>query len=284
MTHYRHLEIRLMERVNQLLSKLKNPVVIIRLLGLLVFLVAGVIAFLGYINQHSGYFQDSLLVEDFYANVSAELASIAITILVIDAINEWRQNGQLKEQLILQMGSIHNDVADTAVRTLIVHGWLYDGSLRNAYLWRANLANADLGRANLENAHLRDANLECAYLLGANLKDVDLLGANLTGIVGYTSEQLLNAKTLEGATMPDGTKYEEWIKKYWTGAEPSNENEVKALKQHVKEISGRNEIHPNKIYAMLRKEFNVKSYKNIADGQLEKAHIYLDNLASEEVG
>ena len=42
---------------------------------------------------------------------------------------------------------------------------------------------------------------------GANLSK-----ANLSGIHGWTKEQLGEAKSLEGATMPNGQKYEDWRK------------------------------------------------------------------------
>jgi uncharacterized protein YjbI with pentapeptide repeats len=49
-------------------------------------------------------------------------------------------------------------------------------------------------------------------LRGANLSDADLTGADLTGAdlegATVTAEQLDQAKTLKGATMPDGTVHE----------------------------------------------------------------------------
>jgi uncharacterized protein YjbI with pentapeptide repeats len=217
-------------------------------------------------------------------SVGPELAGIVIGVVIIDALNERRQDAQLKRQLILQMGSGRNDVADFAIRSLAAIGWLYDGSLikaklgmanlENAYLENANLSGADLYGANLldanlaytnlqgtnlihanlkgalliganlEETDLARANLTGAFLFGANLKkatvgrakqdgerlwdlaligvdpevaythffDADLEDANLEGIQHWTEEQLLEARTLKGATMPDGRKYEEWVK------------------------------------------------------------------------
>ena len=57
-------------------------------------------------------------------------------------------------------------------------------------------------------ADLRDANLSNADLTGAYLT-----GANLRGATGITDEELVQqAKSLKGATMPNGQKYEDWIK------------------------------------------------------------------------
>src|SRR5829696_1335451 len=71
----------------------------------------------------------------------------------------------------------------------------------------------DLGGANLSDADLRDANLRDAILDGANLRDANLNYANLSGAEGITNEELeQQAASLKGATMPNGQKYEDWLK------------------------------------------------------------------------
>jgi len=327
-----------MEKLKQILTKLRQPIVIIRLLGLFVFLNAVVIALLRYINQHSGQFENFTLIGDFYANAISELASIASTILVIDALNEWRQNRHLRERLTRDLLSNATDFAARAVDELREHGWLNDvlqkekdnllgapfkgaslwnanlkdaflrgANLENANLMFANLEEASLMEANLENAFLQEANLESttlkytnlknanlfganlkhAYLIGANLENANLDGAdlghallkraNLKGVKKSTPEQLLKAYSLHEAIMPDGTKYEEWIKRYRTVSDGGNDP-VKLLSQHVKDVSKNRGIHPNKIYSMLRKEFNVSSYKDIEEEHLEKALELVDNF------
>lgn len=283
-----------------------TPIGIIRLVGFFVFLSAIVIAKLGFIHQYSGNFVPNDAVGDFYANISTELASIAITIIVIDALNEWRQNRELKQQLIRDMASADNGLAIRASRELEAHGWLSDGSLKEAYLFRANLENAILkfamlkkanlrwaklkgvnlinsnlqetyllfadlseaifGMTNLSNAHLYQANLSGAHIGTTNFREASLVGANLSNAKGasttwgitdfsgadlsnanltnadltganlssanltdailkgcYLNEanltdarinnsQLKQAKSLKNATMPDGSKYEVWVK------------------------------------------------------------------------
>jgi uncharacterized protein YjbI with pentapeptide repeats len=75
----------------------------------------------------------------------------------------------------------------------------------------ADLSDADLSDANLSEADLSYDNLSSANLQGANLTDAVLRGANLSN-AKVTSEQLAEAKSLEGATMPDDQKYEDWLK------------------------------------------------------------------------
>jgi uncharacterized protein YjbI with pentapeptide repeats len=63
---------------------------------------------------------------------------------------------------------------------------------------------------------LSDADLRWAFLVGAGLSGADLTGADLNWAVltqaDVTEEQLEEALTLEFATMPNGQKYEDWLK------------------------------------------------------------------------
>jgi uncharacterized protein YjbI with pentapeptide repeats len=84
--------------------------------------------------------------------------------------------------------------------------------LSHAYLVDVDLSEADLSGANLEWAYLRAADLSRADLTGADLSEADLnrvnlRGANLTGAT-VTDGQLLQARGLEGATLPDGSLHE----------------------------------------------------------------------------
>jgi uncharacterized protein YjbI with pentapeptide repeats len=92
-------------------------------------------------------------------------------------------------------------------------------NLREANLRAAYLRTADLSLADLTGADLREANPRTLYdlgvvmLVGAKLQDANLSSANLGGAHGVTNEQLdQQARDLKGATMPNGQKYEEWLK------------------------------------------------------------------------
>jgi uncharacterized protein YjbI with pentapeptide repeats len=93
-------------------------------------------------------------------------------------------------------------------------------SLERANLVRADLAGRDLTDASLEDADLTDAtleeaNLKAADLTSADLSEVNLAGANLAQAdlteATITPKQLDQAESLEGATMPNGQKYENWL-------------------------------------------------------------------------
>jgi uncharacterized protein YjbI with pentapeptide repeats len=90
---------------------------------------------------------------------------------------------------------------------------LEGANLSGAALVGTSLVEANLSGANLKGAVLVEANLSGANLKGADLKGTYLRGATLTRAGGVTEEQLeQQAATLEGATMPNGHKYEDWLK------------------------------------------------------------------------
>ena len=69
-----------------------------------------------------------------------------------------------------------------------------------------------LAGADLEGAHLEGTDLSGANLTFAELPRADLRRANLRGATALTDEKIAAAESLEGATMPDGQKYEDWVK------------------------------------------------------------------------
>jgi uncharacterized protein YjbI with pentapeptide repeats len=92
---------------------------------------------------------------------------------------------------------------------------LSGADLSNALLDNASLISADLSGANLPNADLSDADLSNAALCHTDLRDAQ----------GITNEELdQQAASLEGATLPNGQKYEDWLKdKKAKGKDKKNE-------------------------------------------------------------
>jgi hypothetical protein len=131
-------------------------------------------------------------------------------------------------ELVRKLRNPENKRVVQAIEELRARGWLEDGALegirlchvhmQNADLLQADLHKTDLHQANLEGADLRLANLSQAKLTranlqGANLSRTDLEGAdlfkaNLMGTKNLTDEQLMQAKRLSFATMPDGRPYD----------------------------------------------------------------------------
>ena len=107
---------------------------------------------------------------------------------------------------------------------------LNEANLSHAILLEASVSGADLRGANLRGTFLRGADLaiseeikEVTDLTGADLTGTDLKEANLYFAQGVTNEQLQQqAESLEGATMPDGQKYEEWLESKGRGEDGEN--------------------------------------------------------------
>jgi uncharacterized protein YjbI with pentapeptide repeats len=138
-----------------------------------------------------------------------------IILQFISEANLVQKNGA--QQPIISLD--HTDLSASDLRYLDLRG----ADLSFANLSEANLSFANLGDANLTSANLSDAalfranlsgaDLKIADLSGADLRDAILSGANLNSATGITNEELeQQASSLEGATMPNGQKYEEWLK------------------------------------------------------------------------
>lgn len=91
-----------------------------------------------------------------------------------------------------------------------------NADLSQARMLNADVHGADLREANLSGADLTNADLRGASLLGANLTNTKLTNTDLTNTdltdAQVTEEQLEAAKSLKGATMPNGQKHEAWLK------------------------------------------------------------------------
>jgi uncharacterized protein YjbI with pentapeptide repeats len=100
---------------------------------------------------------------------------------------------------------------------------LSEADLSGADLKPADLSGVEPKPADVSDTHLSPTNLSGANLSGANLRDADLSGSNLHGVYkepkGGSKQPITNAelaqkeiRKLEGATMPNGQKYEDWLK------------------------------------------------------------------------
>lgn len=166
----------------------------VRQLGVALLIIAGGVTLIGALDSHPGLDPLTFIrvtFDDFYANMGTELASIAITILIIDRLHHHHDDETQREALILQMGSPDHSFAIEAVRILGAHGWLKNGTLTNAQLNHANLEGVNLqdvalvgtrlALANLQHAKLTHTNLQHALLKGADLREACLRGADLRG-------------------------------------------------------------------------------------------------------
>ena len=128
-----------------------------------------------------------------------------------DKISELVLNGELSTnrnvESIVRARTLAALHILNATRKGIVLQFLHDLNLLQhvkSYFYLLDLSNTQLIRIDLREADLYKANLYKADLREAKLHKADLRGADLTGAM-ITGEQLNTAKSLKGATMPDGS-------------------------------------------------------------------------------
>jgi uncharacterized protein YjbI with pentapeptide repeats len=143
------------------------------------------------------------------------------------------ESGLIKKADFLAASPVLSIQGANLIRADLRGAHLQGADLRKATMWGADLTMAYLSEANLSEANLsngrgfyndpqsvrlmgelfgedlqRSLNERLVDLSGANLR-----GANLSGAQGITNEELeRQAKSLAGATMPNGQKYEDWLK------------------------------------------------------------------------
>lgn len=176
--------------------------------ALLLLLVSLAVGTFGYLLENGIMFDLMTLNSDFYANISTELLSISITVLVIERLIRKREETELKRQLVRELKSNDNATALRALEELNAHDWSRHGAIRRAHLLRANFKNGYLKNVDLSYTWMRDANFENAYMQGTKLRGAVLVGVNLKGAKALTSIQLSEAKMLLAATMPNGKRYD----------------------------------------------------------------------------
>src|SRR5215207_3948854 len=114
----------------------------------------------------------------------------------------------LSNALLLNANLIVADLSGADLSNALLDNADLVADLSNADLSGANLLGADLSDGNLFGADLSRADLSGANLVGANLENANLSGAD--GITNAELEQ--QTVSLEGADMPNGQKYEDWLK------------------------------------------------------------------------
>jgi hypothetical protein len=197
-----------------------------------------------YLSEMSGLLLEKHLRESKEGDEVRTIARVlTLTILPrLDAKRKYHVLQFLYESKLIENGKSVIDMSGTDLsRASLSNANLKEADLREANLSGANLSGANLNGADLRLTNLRLANLRSiklvqadlrsadlhgadlsaggiildfpgtasplkigANLFEANLKETDLSGTNLSGAT-VTFEQLYEAKSLQGATMPDGS-------------------------------------------------------------------------------
>jgi len=123
------------------------------------------------------------------------------------------ESGLLEKELPTTINLRQADFSRSDLTSLnLINTDLQEVSFIEANLGSADLSGADLRGADLSKAILSRARLGTARLAGADLTGADLSYADLSQATGVFEDQLVAVKYLEGATMPDGQKFEDWLK------------------------------------------------------------------------
>ncbi len=174
-----------------------------------------------YYKQMGDLLTEHKLMETKSPDDPIRLLARAQTLTLLERLDPDSNRAMLKKrELILFL----YDAGLISRRNTIVHlasAALSSANLVGADLVGGNFSGADLLGADLSDANLSDADFSSAILIGAiflsadlsdaDLSDADLDGANLIGAT-VTEAQLVTCGSLEGVTMPDGQKYEQWLK------------------------------------------------------------------------
>ena len=183
----------------------------------------------GYLDNMSELLLEKKLRESGENDEVQTLARVR-TLTVLPRLDGRRKASVV--QFLYESGLIHKDkkIVDLKgadlMEAYVVGATLVGADLRGANLYRATLAFTNLRGANLSGDYMEGANLSFTNLRGANLsialmerawlKSADLSGTNMGGAnlsgadlggAKVTTEQLDQASSLKGATMPDGTKH-----------------------------------------------------------------------------
>lgn len=155
-----------------------------------------------------------LLEKKLRTNKNKEVRNVARTrtLTILRVLDEKRKGFVLRflhEAGLISKEKTIVDLADADLKGADLRG----ASLWGSNLKDVNLSNADMTGALLWNTRLWNANLTNAKLIGANfMMWAELSGADLTSAdlkaAKITEDQLSAAKSLKGATMPDGTIHE----------------------------------------------------------------------------
>lgn len=139
------------------------------------FLALGILLLL--LHKYPDNWCFSLFIKEIYANLSCELISIAVTILLINYLYEKREESSNKRRLIRELGSEDKGFTSRALKEIKELGYLADGTLNGADLSSANLEGLDFSGAVLKNVNFSMARLNNSIFREVILEGVILNGA-----------------------------------------------------------------------------------------------------------
>lgn len=131
-----------------------------------------------------GHFDLRQAFVDYYANLSTELLSIALTLSVISSLSrrrdrKLRDEERDKAMLIKRLPTASPEDRREIAKKLRADDWLVDGTLNNLNLSGADLCEMDLTYADMEGINLANSALKNSSLSGADMRGANLSHASL---------------------------------------------------------------------------------------------------------
>jgi uncharacterized protein YjbI with pentapeptide repeats len=179
---------------------------------------------LSYANLSAANLSDANLSKANLSLANMTEADLRGVDLGLANLNETDLSNSVADEAVFSGASmVEANLTKAQAERAVLHGTnlsranLVESDFSYANLERANLTGANLGWANFTRANLERTDLTEANLSGTNLEDARLNGANLNGAFLFGARVSLKAlsmaKSLVDATMPDGTKYEDWVRR-----------------------------------------------------------------------
>lgn len=171
-------------------------------LGLII--VSFLSAYAGYFSQNPSPLE---FLQTWFVGIGPEAAGIAVTIIVIDYLNEKReeerqkyeaeqqelhQRKALHDQLLREIGSSDNGLAMRAWRELNARELLQENSLVGIFLNRANLSHSSFSDRDMKESSLYDATFQYAEFYRTDLSKANGMHADFEQ-AKFTAAKLIEA-------------------------------------------------------------------------------------------
>jgi uncharacterized protein YjbI with pentapeptide repeats len=159
-------------------------------------------------NRQQAMEEQQQALEERRAEAERELAEQQAQDEALQAYLDQMSQLMLERKLLeAEQGESVHTLAQARTSTVILRLDAEHNESVTRFLINSGLAESSEASARL----LREIALSHATLSDAYLPDADVSGADLSYARGVTSEELAQqVRTLEGATMPNGQKYEDW--------------------------------------------------------------------------
>lgn len=169
------------------------------------------------LSTYESHISDMMLHDGLHTSKPSSTVALVAEVETATALRQLEAAGKGSLlRFLYETALINNDTHVIGLSELDAHNAnLHNVDLRDTYLFGLDMHGSDMRGVNLSYAtlnyvNLANSNLTGADLHGSDMRNTDLTGANLSGanlkdVTELSNAQLARARSLAGATMPDGT-------------------------------------------------------------------------------